>query len=231
MPTTGSSHARSTGGGDAPWRREVERPDHLVMWPRAHVDRRDDEAIDRSELLDDSFSLSHWVQETQREHPGAVLAAAFPSVVPHPDGHTLRRIETDWLDLVTVAAGLSGGPADRSFIGDTTPTSLRALRQWAHERLDQHEFSAEDVVLALSELAANVEVHAGPWLIVDVVDRGHAVVLAVTDPFVGGLPLLRRPDVHEDSGRGLFVVASVAHRWGVVVRPRSKSVWAAFARP
>ncbi len=60
------------------------------------------------------------------------------------------------------------------------------------------------------------------------VELADVVLLAVTDPEVASLPALREVQPDQPSGRGLLVVSSLASWWGVVVRPSTKTVWAAL---
>ncbi|NLV56048.1 MAG: ATP-binding protein [Acidimicrobiales bacterium] len=224
-----------TGSSDAPGdtthgRRTLPtRPDHLVVWLRGHTHDDDDRVIDDGRLGGE-FSLVDWVDEIRDGYPDAVLGATYPPVSPGVDGAAPLDTAEDWLELIRTAAGVDAGGDERSFTGDTTPTSLQALRRWAVPRVERRGFPLHDVVLAVSELATNVERHGQGWLTVDVVDRGDALVLAVTDPATDQLPAPRNVEPHETAGRGLLVVASVATRWGLVVRPAHKTVWAAFPR-
>jgi hypothetical protein len=226
ISSTGSNGAR----GEAE-RNELtldpRQPDHLVVWLRGHINTGDDQVIDDGRLVPD-FSLSTWTDEVRRAYPDSIVGASFP---PHLMGRhpsVWHGVEDHWLDLTRVAAGIDVNGDDRAFTGDTTPTSLRTLRRWVTMRLEGHAVELDDIVLSLSELSTNVERHGGDWLTVDVVDRGHVVVLAVTDPAQDRLPQPRSAGPDDTSGRGLLVVASLAARWGVVIRPMHKTVWAAF---
>jgi len=169
------------------------------------------------------FDLAGWVDSVRTDDPTAVAAAVFPNHLDE-DPHGL-----DVVELTRVAVGLDEDPLDRrTFTGDTMPTSLRALRTWATEQLDARDCAVEDLVLVLSELSTNVERHAAGWITVDLVETRGVIVVAVTDPSVDRLPVLREVAPEELTGRGLLVVASLALVWGVVVRDRSKTVWAAL---
>lgn len=77
----------------------------------------------------------------------------------------------------------------------------------------------------VSELASNAVRHARTRFRVSVQHRGHVVRVEVTDGG-DGLPEIRDPDPLEPGGRGLVIVAAVAHRWGVVRGMSDKTVWA-----
>lgn len=83
-----------------------------------------------------------------------------------------------------------------------------------------------------SELVTNAILHGTPlydnavrlhWRV-----RGDRVEIEVTDG--GGLtaPVARRPAVWAQSGRGLRIVRSVAHEWGVNEEEDRVTVWAAL---
>jgi anti-sigma regulatory factor (Ser/Thr protein kinase) len=83
---------------------------------------------------------------------------------------------------------------------------------------------ADDAVLAASELVSNAVVH-GQEPIVLTLERGvRRLRVAVSDGGPSG-PETRRPDANEESGRGLTIVAAVAHRWGVEAAPTGKLAW------
>lgn len=205
------------------------RPDHLVVWLHGRIDSGDDQVIDDQRLDGHAFSIGGWAPEVRAAYPESVFAATYP---PHPSTWRSSRgiADRNWLDLTRTAAGIDAGSDDRAFTGDTTPTSLRYLRGWAIDRLADRLFPSDDIVLAVSELSTNVERHGGDWLTVDLVDGGDVLVLAVTDPETDLLPEPKVPRPEDPSGRGLLVVATVAARWGVVLRPTAKTVWAAFPR-
>lgn len=213
--STGSAGAQHGLSGD------LITPDHLLVWD--HGDPRLDP---RHRIVDDElgpgFALSSFVHRTWQERPAAVVAATFAGRQP-------STTSPSWIELCEVAAGVDHESDHRAFIGDTTPTSLRSLRVWATRQLDGLRYPADDVTLVTSELATNVERHAGGWVTVDMVDLGEALVVAVTDPEFDRLPAPRRVGPDEVSGRGLLVVAAVSAHWGVVVRPASKTVWSVLA--
>jgi hypothetical protein len=209
------------------------RPDHLVVWLTGDIRTGDDQVIDDARL-DGSFSFRDWVDEIRSGYPSSVVAATFPPHRPDDgsrlDGRSDGRFDEEWLDWTLAAAGIDVAGDERSFTGDTTPTSLHSLRRWALGRIEDRGYPVDDIVLCVSELSTNVERHGGNWLTVDLVERGDVMVLAVTDPAHERLPEPRAVAPQDETGRGLLVVASLAMRWGLVVRAAHKTVWAAFPR-
>ncbi|MCT4354256.1 ATP-binding protein [Streptomyces sp. Je 1-79] len=102
----------------------------------------------------------------------------------------------------------------------------KALADWG---LDE---CADDVLLCVSELATNALLHGVPP------GRGYRLHLYLERPGPlrvevhdsgDGVPAAREPSCGE-SGRGLFLVAALADRWGVGERNPGKVVWCEFHR-
>jgi anti-sigma regulatory factor (Ser/Thr protein kinase) len=205
--------------------RDPKRPTHLLRWTdgRVHTDVPPATEGFAAALGGAGFDLETWTASVRRDDSHAVAAAVFPNHVED------SSVPLDVAELARTAAGLDGDEHERRvFTGDTMPTSLRALRSWATEQLAGRNCSVDEVVLVLSELSTNVERHARGWLTVDLIDTQGILLVAVSDPTVDRLPVLRDVGPDELTGRGLLVVASLALVWGVVVRESSKTVWAAL---
>lgn len=208
---------------------ELVLPDQLSVWlDGEYSDGR--VAISDDGRLVDGFTIPDWVDDIRLGYPRSVLAATFAgSRGPEQDAASSEG----WQELIARAAAVNDrGSADlganSSFRGDTTPTSLRSLRRWVMSRLDALPEICDDAVLVVSELATNVERHAPSWMTIDLSILDTAVLLAVTDPVVEHLPQPRSVSIEDTAGRGLLVVATLSAVWGVVVRPATKTVWAAF---
>ena len=83
---------------------------------------------------------------------------------------------------------------------------------------------AEIAELCVSELVTNAVLHAvtDVAVVVDVTDRRFRVT--VVDGSTGE-PRLRPLAPDSVTGRGLHIVAALAHRWGFAVHPAGKAVW------
>ncbi|MCG0287615.1 ATP-binding protein [Streptomyces sp. PSAA01] len=67
----------------------------------------------------------------------------------------------------------------------------------------------------IGELAANALEHtASRSLAVTLALAGRSVVVTVTDEGAGDIPVTALPEGDDEHGRGLFMVAALAHRWG-----------------
>ncbi len=83
----------------------------------------------------------------------------------------------------------------------------------------------EDAQLGTSELVANAVRHAGTDLVLTIRVDG-LVTISIQD----GQPELRRPviadsDFLAENGRGLHIVAAIAHDWGITTAANGKVVW------
>ncbi|AJT64232.1 ATP-binding protein [Streptomyces chattanoogensis] len=117
--------------------------------------------------------------------------------------------------------------------------TVRLAREFARTALADWGFpyTADDVVLCVSELATNALLHGAPpgrgyrlWLAmgveegplrVEVHDSGDGVPRV---PEWGGA-------VGEESGRGLMLVSALADKWGVEERGPGKIVWCEWWPP
>jgi serine/threonine-protein kinase RsbW len=103
------------------------------------------------------------------------------------------------------------------------------------KRLEVDATVVDEAEIVISELISNAVRHASPlpdgtirvsWTL-----RGGVVEVEVTD---GGGPTTPRPAPHSvwsDNGRGLRIVRSLAHEWGVLEDPAGRTVWVSLGGP
>jgi hypothetical protein len=117
--------------------------------------------------------------------------------------------------------------------------SVRACRDFVIATL--HQWGArdrdDDIAVVVSELVTNALRHALPtvgvpgagWPVqVGLLRSAGSVLCAVSDPS-DRLPMPRDPDLLDESGRGLQVVASLSDEWGCSAPgAMGKIVWARF---
>ncbi len=85
------------------------------------------------------------------------------------------------------------------------------------------ELLSNSVRHARSLADGSVRVH---WQI-----KGSVVELDVTDGGGGSVPRPSQPALYAVAGRGLRVVRSLAHEWGVVDEERGRTVWVCLGGP
>nr|WP_241265432.1 ATP-binding protein [Streptomyces boncukensis] len=96
------------------------------------------------------------------------------------------------------------------------------------ERWDVRGPLAENVVLAVSELVTNAVEHGEGDVALRVQCADNELHVAVTDGSTA-LADLRSPEDEDDSGRGLLLVAVLAHRWGT--SDGGRTTWCVFRVP
>lgn len=117
---------------------------------------------------------------------------------------------------------------------ESVPAGRRALAESLRERELPESLIGEAETVA-SELVTNAILHGKPlydnavrlhWRV-----RGDRVEIEVTDGGGGTQPAARRPSPWAQGGRGLRIVRSVAHEWGVNEEEDRVTVWAALGGP
>ncbi|GAA3085241.1 SpoIIE family protein phosphatase [Streptosporangium carneum] len=105
------------------------------------------------------------------------------------------------------------------------PRSAARARAFVRATLDEWRLEAvvDTVELMVSELVANAVEHGsgsvglrllrGPTLVCEVTDRSSV------------LPAMREAGSEDDTGRGLYLINWLAHRWGSRQTPKGKVVW------
>ncbi len=78
--------------------------------------------------------------------------------------------------------------------------------------------------LIVSELVTNAVVHGGTPIRIEL-EHGEQMVRAIVTDGGTELPVLGHPQDSAEHGRGLMIVSSLAHEWGVVENKAGKSVW------
>ncbi|KAK1179059.1 ATP-binding protein [Streptomyces sp. NBS 14/10] len=95
----------------------------------------------------------------------------------------------------------------------------------AHLRLWGRDDLIDAVALCATEVLANVHKHTDSGechLRLQNTPDGVRTMVSDTEPT---LPTVREPDWCAESGRGMFILTSTAHRWGVLPTPTGKEVW------
>lgn len=112
----------------------------------------------------------------------------------------------------------------------SVPRARHALDRWLRERGASCDLR-EQATLVLSELATNAVTHTdSEWIVCAAAfsARGGIQVEVHDDDTSSREPRRQPPTAEKECGRGLYIVESLAHRWGVTVSPvtRGNAVWA-----
>ncbi|MEU3907606.1 SpoIIE family protein phosphatase [Streptomyces goshikiensis] len=153
--------------------------------------------------------------------PEDTCRAVIDAVAPdHPeDDIALLVARTRTLPADRVASW--DVPADPAEVSGVRAAATRRLTDWG---LEEQAFAAE---LMLSELVTNaVRYGTEPIQVRLILDR--TLICEVSDGS-STAPHLRRAASTEEGGRGLFLVAQLAHAWGTRYTPHGKVIWAECA--
>jgi PAS domain S-box-containing protein len=109
-------------------------------------------------------------------------------------------------------------PADPTVVAHARDASTQQLTTWG---LEEAAFTTE---LVVSELVTNAIRYAGGPIGLRLI-RDATLICEVTDPS-NTQPRLRRARTTDEGGRGLFLVAQFATRWGCRYGQSGKTIWA-----
>ncbi|MET9605244.1 SpoIIE family protein phosphatase [Streptomyces sp. NPDC006512] len=150
--------------------------------------------------------------------PEAICQALVTSMVPgdRSDDTALLVARTRLLDPARVARWEV--PKDPAEVGRVRASCARKLEEWG---LDAVGFTTE---LILSELITNaVRYGSEPIRVRLLYDR--SLICEVSDGSSTS-PHLRRAAMTDEGGRGLFLIAQMAKRWGTRYTAQGKIIWA-----
>ncbi|MFI8192395.1 SpoIIE family protein phosphatase [Streptomyces sp. NPDC085946] len=108
-------------------------------------------------------------------------------------------------------------PADPAMVAHARGLAATQLARWGLEELG---FTTE---LLVSELVTNAVRYAGGPIGLRLT-RQDRLICEVSDPSQSQ-PHLRRARLSEEGGRGLFLIAQLAHRWGSRYTHDGKTIW------
>ncbi|MER6052547.1 SpoIIE family protein phosphatase [Streptomyces sp. NPDC001793] len=183
----------------------------LVLYTDGLVEDRERDIDTGLELL--RTTLADGPDRSPEETCTAVLDAVLPA--DPSDDIALLVARTRLLDRDRIAEWEV--PSDPAAVGPVRSACLRTLEAWG---LDGIGFTTE---LILSELITNaIRYGAQPIRVRLLHDR--ALVCEVSDG-TSASPHLRRAATTDEGGRGLFLVAQFAQRWGTRYTPDGKVIW------
>ncbi|MEV5012337.1 SpoIIE family protein phosphatase [Streptomyces sp. NPDC056159] len=152
------------------------------------------------------------------EHCQAVLGALLDG--QPTDDVALLMARTRILDADHVATW--DLPPDPAAVADAREYASRQLAAW---QLQDAQFTTE---LVVSELVTNAIRYAQPPIQLRLILEADHLTCEVSDSSTT-TPHLRRARTFDEGGRGLFIVAQLARRWGTRHRYDGKTIWAELA--
>jgi serine/threonine-protein kinase RsbW len=145
---------------------------------------------------------------------------------------------SDWPDRMTTASATDTGERPRTIRVPWAPSAVAKTRRVLVSDLDSRGVGSETVgeaEIVVSELIANALRHARPladgmirvhWKV-----KGGVVEVEVSDGGGVSTPRPAPQSLWSSSGRGLRIVRSLAHEWGVTEERNGRTVWAALGGP
>ncbi|MBA9050325.1 MULTISPECIES: SpoIIE family protein phosphatase [Streptomyces] len=166
-----------------------------------------------------SFTLAH-PDRSMEDMCDAMEQALLPERPPDDVAFLVARPRP--IDAENVAT--FDFPVEPTSVGQARKVTSARLTQW---RLDELSFSAE---LIVSELVTNAIRHARPPTALRLIRAENRLICAVTD-HSSTSPHMRRARLGDEGGRGLFLVAQFAPRWGTRYTADGKVIWAELPIP
>ncbi|MBV9024421.1 MAG: serine/threonine-protein phosphatase, partial [Streptomycetaceae bacterium] len=183
----------------------------LVLYTDGLIERRDRD-------IDESMALLCAALGNGERSPEETCVAVLDALLPaHPsDDVALLVARTRALAEEKVAEWEV--PSEPAAVAEVRARTNRELTRWG---LDEAVFTTE---LILSELVTNAIRYAtGPLRVRLLCDR--SLICEVSDTSSTS-PHLRYATTTDEGGRGLFLVAQLAERWGTRYLPSGKVIWA-----
>ncbi|WP_052230196.1 SpoIIE family protein phosphatase/ATP-binding protein [Streptomyces sp. CT34] len=183
----------------------------LVLYTNGLVEDRDRDIDTGLDLL--RTTLAGAPDRTPEQTCTAVLDAMLPA--RPSDDIALLVARTRLLDPDRIAEWHV--PSDPAAVGTVRSACMSTLETWG---LDEIGFTTE---LILSELITNAIRYGAQPIRVRLL-RDRALICEVSDG-TSASPHLRRAATTDEGGRGLFLVAQFAQRWGTRYTPGGKVIW------
>ena len=194
---------------------EVPEGSRLVLYGHGLIQRRGMGA-------DAGFALLRSVLRRAATRDGVVgpeetCAAVFDALAPSPPGGAVALMVVRTRGMRPDQVADWDVPAEPAAVADLRAAVTRQLAHWG---LSDLEFTTE---LILSELVNNaIRYTTGPIHLRLLCD--HALTCEVFDSSPA-LPHLRQAATTDEHGRGLFLVARLAERWGTRHTQAGKVIW------
>jgi signal transduction histidine kinase/serine phosphatase RsbU (regulator of sigma subunit)/DNA-binding response OmpR family regulator len=154
--------------------------------------------------------------------PGRLVEALLPEGPDDDVAVLIVRTTADRVDARAVVRTIANaGDA----VGQARDFAAQTLRSWAVD-----ESVTQDAVLIISELVTNALAHGRPPVELRLRHDGDHLTLDIHDAD-RSTPRKQHAAPDEDHGRGLSIVAALAHAWGTRLTPDGKSVWCTLALP
>jgi serine phosphatase RsbU (regulator of sigma subunit)/PAS domain-containing protein/anti-sigma regulatory factor (Ser/Thr protein kinase) len=178
---------------------------------------------DRRRDIDESLALLRNVLRDGDRTPEQTCEAVLAALPPASQVDDIALLVARTRALASDQVEAWEVPSDPAAVADVRARTNGLLERWG---LQDAAFTTE---LILSELVTNAIRHAAGPIRVRLL-RDHTLICEVTDASSTS-PHLRHAAITDEGGRGLFLVAQLAERWGTRYLPTGKVIWAEQALP
>ncbi|MDF3293632.1 SpoIIE family protein phosphatase/ATP-binding protein [Streptomyces silvisoli] len=176
---------------------------------------------DRDRDLDTGLEALRGALAGPDRTPEATCAAVMEAVLPAQPRDDVALLVARTHRLAPNQVAEWDVPRDPAAVPPVRNACVRQLEEWGLEHI---AFAAE---LTLSELITNA-VRYGTEPITVRLLRDRTLICEVSDGSSTS-PRMRRAQATDEGGRGLFMVAQLADRWGTRYTPTGKVIWAEHA--
>ncbi len=173
---------------------------------------------DRAHDIDVGLEHLRRALETAGETPEETCRTVLDARLPDRPGDDIALLVARTRTLGPDRVAEWEVPNDPAAVGEVRSRVTRRLGEWG---LDELVFTTE---LILSELVTNAIRYGGDTVHVRVL-RDRSLICEVFDSSSTS-PHLRYAAMTDEGGRGLFLVAQLAERWGTRYTPAGKVIWA-----
>jgi serine phosphatase RsbU (regulator of sigma subunit) len=192
----------------------------LALYTDGLTERLGADPDDVARLLASAITASAPVEPPPLERLSEALVATAEDPPPRDDV-TLLLARTRALPEGAVAVWEY--PAEEPVVAQARKAVTRQLSAWGLDEL------VPETQLIVSELITNAIRYAGGPIQVRLI-RESVLVCEVSDPS-NTQPRLRRAHITDENGRGLFLIAHMARRWGSRYGVSGKTIWVEQSLP
>ncbi|MFG3063729.1 SpoIIE family protein phosphatase [Streptomyces sp. NPDC048231] len=190
---------------------ELEEGSRIVLYTDGLIEGRGQD-------IDAGFELLGAALAGSGPSPEETCRAVLDARLPHRPSDDVALLVARTRALPASHVAQWEVPQDPAAVGEVRAAVTRKLTEWGLEEL---LFTTE---LVLSELVTNAIRYGSAPVRVRVL-RDRALVCEVFDASSTS-PHLRYAAMTDEGGRGLFLVAQLAERWGTRYTPTGKVIWA-----
>ncbi|MFE0379614.1 SpoIIE family protein phosphatase, partial [Streptomyces inhibens] len=193
------------------WQRQLPESTRLVLFTDGLVE-------DRNRDIDDGMALlSRTLTDRPGRTPEETCEAALGALLPERPSDDIALLVASTLVLDAAHVADWDVPPDPSAVAQIRAAAVRKLIDWG---LAEEAFTAE---LILSELVTNSIRYASGPIGVRLI-RDTSLICEVSDRSSTS-PHLRQAATTDEGGRGLFLIAQLAERWGTRYTSSGKVIW------